>query len=178
MEFNNQMAKILISQQQIAERTKVLAKQITADYVGKRPLVVGILKGGWIFLADLAREIDMDVDIDFMAVASYGGGTTTSGEIVIKKDLTMDCKDRDVLIVEDIVDSGITLSNLKAVLLSRKAKSVTICTLLSKPSRRRVNVDVKYIGFEIPDEFVVGCGMDYDEKFRTLKDICIMKNQE
>ena len=122
--------------------------------------------------------MELDVDVDFICVASYGGGRTyTSGEVTLLKDLTLDCKGRDVILVEDIVDSGITLSRIKEMLLERKANSVRIAALLSKPSRRKVNVEINYLGFEVPDEFVVGYGMDFDEKFRTLQDICVLKKE-
>ena len=154
-----------------------MGKQITADYKGTRPIVIGILKGAWIYLADLLREVDLDVDVDFMSVSSYGSGTSTSGTITIVKDLSVDVTGRDVLIVEDIVDSGLTLARLKDLMRDRNAKSVEISTLLSKPSRRKVEVDVKYIGFEIPDEFVIGYGLDFDEKYRTLRDICVLAEE-
>ena len=154
-----------------------MGKQITADYKGTRPIVSGILKGAWIYLADLLREVDLDGDVDFMSVSSYGSGTSTSGTITIVKDLSVDVTGRDVLIVEDIVDSGLTLARLKDLMRDRNAKSVEISTLLSKPSRRKVEVDVKYIGFEIPDEFVIGYGLDFDEKYRTLRDICVLAEE-
>ena len=167
----------LVSEQQIKERIAELGKQITTDYKGTRPIVIGILKGAWIYLADLLREVDLDVDVDFMSVSSYGSGTSTSGTITIVKDLSVDVTGRDVLIVEDIVDSGLTLARLKDLMRDRNAKSVEISTLLSKPSRRKVEVDVKYIGFEIPDEFVIGYGLDFDEKYRTLRDICVLAEE-
>lgn len=134
-----------------------------------------MLKGAWVFVADLLRELELPADVDFICASSYGSGTCTSGEVTLLKDITMDCRKRDILLVEDIIDSGVTLSLLKQMLIERKAKSVNLVTLLSKPSRRKVNVDVKYVGFEIPDEFVVGYGMDYDERFRTLPYIGVLK---
>lgn len=176
MQHDDMILEVLVTEAQIKERIKQVAAQITKDYENSQNLlVIGILKGAWVYLADLLREVDLNVEVDFMTVSSYGGGTTTSGSITIVKDLTVDCTDRDVLIVEDIVDSGITLSRLKEVLLARHAKSVEITTLLSKPARRRIDVDVKYIGFEIPDKFVIGYGLDFDEKYRTLKDVCVLK---
>jgi len=180
MEHTDLIKETLITESQIAERVKELGAQITERYknCGNRPIVIGILKGAWIYLADLMRQVDVDVDIDFMSVSSYGGGTTTSGSITIVKDLSVSVEGRDVLIVEDIVDSGVTLSRLKTLLLGeRGAKSVVISTLLSKPSRRQVHVDVEYVGFEIPDAFVVGYGLDFDEKFRTLRDVCVLKEE-
>ena len=177
MEHTNLIKATLVSEQQIKERIAELGKQITADYKGTRPIVIGVLKGAWIYLADLLREVDLDVDVDFMSVSSYGSGTSTSGTITIVKDLSVDVTGRDVLIVEDIVDSGLTLARLKDLMRDRNAKSVEISTLLSKPSRRKVEVDVKYIGFEIPDAFLIGYGLDFDEKYRTLRDICVLAEE-
>ena len=177
MKYSKDIKEVMFSTEQIRERVNELAKQIAADYAGTRPLVVGVLKGAWIFVADLLRQLELPADVDFICASSYGSGTTTTGELTLLKDITMDCRKRDVLLVEDIIDSGVTLSRLKEMMLERKARSVNIVTLLSKPSRRKVDVDVKYVGFEIPDEFVVGYGMDYDERFRTLTDIGILKEE-
>ena len=177
MEHTNLIKATLVSEQQIKQRIAELGKQITADYKDTRPIVIGVLKGAWIYLADLLREVDLDVDVDFMSVSSYGSGTSTSGTITIVKDLSVDVTGRDVLIVEDIVDSGLTLAGLKDLMKDRNAKSVEVSTLLSKPSRRQIDVDVKYIGFEIPDEFVIGYGLDFDEKYRTLRDICVLAEE-
>ena len=177
MKYCNEIKQVLFSSEQIRERVCRMAEQISADYKGKRPLVIGVLKGAWVFVADLLREMDIPADVDFICASSYGSGTTTSGTVTLLKDITLDCRKRDVLIVEDIIDSGVTLSLLKQMMLDRKAKSVNIVTLLSKPSRRKADVDVKYVGFEIPDEFVVGYGMDYDERFRTFADIGILKEE-
>lgn len=177
MNHSNDIKQVMFSAEQIRRRVCELAQQIAVDYAGKRPLVIGVLKGAWIFVADLLRELDIPADVDFICASSYGSGTTTSGEVTLLKDITMDCRKRDILLVEDIIDSGVTLSWLKQMLIERKAHSVNIATLLSKPSRRKVDVNVKYVGFEIPDEFVVGYGMDYDERYRTLKDICILKEE-
>ena len=165
------------TKEQIAERVAELGAQITADYKGTKPVVIGVLKGAWIFLADLLREVDLGVYLDFMSVSSYGSSTTTSGSLTIVKDLTVDVTGKDVIIVEDIIDTGTTLSRLKELLLARNAKSVKIATLLNKPSRRKVKLDADYCGFDIPDEFVVGYGLDFDEKYRTLKDICVLKEE-
>lgn len=173
----NDIKEVMFSADQIRNRVSEIAKQIAADYKGNRPLVIGVLKGAWVFVADLLRELEIPADVDFICASSYGSGTSTSGEVTLLKDITMDCRKRDVLIVEDIIDSGVTLSWLKQMMIDRKARSVNIATLLSKPSRRKVNVDVKYVGFEIPDEFVVGYGMDYDERYRTLTNICILKEE-
>ncbi len=175
MFINSQIAEVLITHQQISRRVKALGAKISKDYKDKNPLVVCVLKGSWIFVADLVRALDLDVDVDFIAASSYGGGTESSGNVILTKDLTTPCKGRHILLVEDIVDSGVTLSRLKALFADRDVASCEIITLLDKPSRRKVHIDVKYVGFTIPNEFIVGYGMDYDEKFRTLKDICILQ---
>lgn len=177
MKYSDDIMQVMFSAEQIKCRVRELAQQIAVDYAGRRPLVVGVLKGAWIFVADLLRELDVPADVDFICASSYGSGTSTSGEVTLLKDITLDCRKRDVLLVEDIIDSGVTLSWLKQMMIDRKSRSVNIATLLSKPSRRKVDVDVKYVGFEIPDEFVVGYGMDYDERYRTLQDICILKEE-
>ncbi len=166
--------EVLFDKQQIADRVAAVGRQISKDYAGKDLLVIGVLKGAWVYLADLVRNIDNNVEVDFMSVSSYNGGTVSSGSLTVVKDLSVDCKGRHVLIVEDIVDTGITLSRLKDMLLSRGAASVEISTLLSKPARRKIDVDVKYIGFEIPDKFVVGYGLDFDERYRGLDDVCVL----
>ncbi len=177
MEHTSEIKKTLFTKEQIAQRVAELGAQITADYKGTKPVVIGVLKGAWIFLADLLREVDLGVCLDFMSVSSYGSSTTTSGSLTIVKDLSIDVTGKDVIIVEDIVDTGTTLSRLKELLLARNAKSVAIATLLNKPSRRKVDIDVEYCGFEIPDEFVVGYGLDFDEKYRTLRDVCVLKEE-
>ena len=177
MEHTSEIKKTLFTKEQIAQRVAELGAQITADYKGTKPVVIGVLKGAWIFLADLLREVDLGVYLDFMSVSSYGSSTTTSGSLTIVKDLTVDVTGKDVIIVEDIIDTGTTLSRLKELLLARNAKSVKIATLLNKPSRRKVKLDADYCGFDIPDEFVVGYGLDFDEKYRTLKDICVLKEE-
>lgn len=177
MKNSKDIKEIMFSAEQIRNRVYEMAKQIDADYAGKRPLIIGVLKGAWVFVADLLRAMELPADVDFICASSYGSGTTSSGELTLLKDVTMDCRKRQVLLVEDIIDSGVTLSKLKQMMIERKAAGVNIVTLLSKPSRRKVDVDVKYVGFEIPDEFVVGYGMDYDERYRTLTDICILKEE-
>lgn len=175
MHVNDQIAKVMITEQQIAARIKELGAQITNDYKDKNPLIVGVLKGCCMFLADLVREMDLDVDMDFIAASSYGGGTESSGNVILTKDLTTDCRDRHILLIEDIVDSGVTLAHLKALFAKRHVASFEVVTLLDKPSRRVVDIDVKYSGFVIPNEFIVGYGMDYDEKLRGLREICVLK---
>ncbi len=174
MRHDNMIKEVLFDKQQIADRVAAVGRQISKDYAGKDLLVIGVLKGAWVYLADLVRNIDNNVEVDFMSVSSYNGGTVSSGSLTVVKDLSVDCKGRHVLIVEDIVDTGITLSRLKDMLLSRGAASVEISTLLSKPARRKIDVDVKYIGFEIPDKFVVGYGLDFDERYRGLDDVCVL----
>ena len=167
--------KVLISEEQIQKRIKELGAQITKDYEDKKLLLVGILNGCVYFMTDLSREIDKLLQIDFMVVSSYGNSTSTSGVVKIIKDLNKSVHDFDVLIVEDIVDSGLTLSYIKEVIEARKPNSVKICTLLNKIGRRKTKIDVDYVGFEIPDEFIIGYGLDYAEKYRNLKDILIIR---
>ncbi len=162
--------KILTSSE-IAERVKQLGSEITTDYKGKQLLVVGVLKGAVIFLSDLIRSIDLSVEIDFMAVSSYGASTKSSGIVKILKDLDTDIKGKDVLLVDDILDTGLTLNYLLRLLREREPASCEACVLLDKPERRKVDVKVKYIGFSIPDLFVVGYGLDYAGKYRNLPDI-------
>ena len=167
--------EVLISSSEIQEKVRQMGESVTEDYRGKRPLLVGILRGAVVVLGDLMRNIDLPCEIDFMDISSYGTGTSSSGVVRILKDLEEDITGRHVLIVEDIVDTGLTLSYLRRSLLARKPASLEICALLSKPSRRRVELDVKYLGFEVPDEFVVGYGLDFAGAYRNLPDICILK---
>ncbi|NLY48627.1 MAG: hypoxanthine phosphoribosyltransferase [Clostridiales bacterium] len=160
--------RVLIPEEKIRERIKELAEQISKDYEGKSVHLVSILKGSVFFACDLAKRITVPVTMDFMSVSSYGDEKVSSGRVRIVKDLDETIQDKDVLIVEDIIDSGRTLAYLKDLLGSRMPKSMNICTLLDKPERRVVDVDVKYIGFEIPDEFVVGYGLDYQQRYRNL----------
>lgn len=175
--MHNDVEKILLSEEQIAEICKTLGKKITEDYKGKELLAVGILKGSVIFFADVIRNIDLDLNIDFMVVSSYGAGSTTSGMVQILKDISVDIKGKNLLIVEDIVDTGVTLYNVKNVLLERGAASVKICTFLDKPSRRTADISADYIGAVVPDEFVVGYGLDYAEKYRNLPYLGVLKRQ-
>ncbi len=165
----------LLSEQQIQQRILELGAQIDADYPTGTLYLICILKGACYFLADLSRAIHRDTFIDFMGISSYGRGKTSSGEVKITKDLDISLEGADVLIVEDIIDSGVTLSYLTSLLRQRKPKSVRIATLLDKPERRLRQVDVAYVGFSIPDEFVVGYGLDFAEKYRNLRDICILE---
>lgn len=167
--------KILLDEAQIKERVSQLGQQITQDYKGESILMVGILKGAMIFLADLVRNIEVTTYFDFMAVSSYGAGTVSSGAVRILKDLDKSIEGRHVIIVEDIVDTGLTLQYLVENMKSRRPASLKICTLLDKPSRRKVKVDIDYNGFAIPDEFVIGYGLDYNEKYRNLPYIAVLK---
>jgi len=168
--------KVLITEDQIREKIKQLGKQISQDYKDcDRLLLVGVLKGAVVFMADLIRHIDIPLDIDFMAVSSYGSATESSGVVRILKDLDETVEGKDLLVVEDIIDSGLTLSYMCDILRSRKPRSLKICALLDKPSRRKIDLKVDYLGFEIPDYFVVGYGLDYAEKYRNLPDICVLK---
>ena len=159
--------KTLISREEVEKRIKELAKEIEKDYEGKELVVIGLLKGSVVFMSDLIKEINLPLVIDFMSVSSYSG-TTSTGVIKVSKDTTIDLKDKDVLIVEDIIDTGLTLSHVKKLFQERDVKSLKICTLLDKPSRRTVEMKGEYVGFEIPDEFVIGYGLDYDQHYRNL----------
>ena len=163
-----QLGATVVSADVLHARIKELGAQITADYAGRAPLLVGVLKGAFMFMSDLSRAIDLPVEFDFMAVSSYGSATRSSGVVRIIKDLDLDLTGRHVLIVEDIVDSGLTLSWIRSNLESRSPASVEICTLLRKPDAAKVEVDVKWVGFDIPNEFVVGYGLDYAERYRDL----------
>ena len=169
------IASILLSEEQIHTRVRELGAEISRDYAGKEPLFVGVLKGCFIFMADLFREVTIHGSVDFMAVSSYGNGTSTTGAVKINKDLSQDIENRDVIIVEDILDSGITLSYLTKYLQNRKPSSICIATLLDKPRARRADVQAKYVGFTVPDAFVVGYGLDYAEKYRNLPFIGVLK---
>ena len=168
------LERILVTREEIAEAVKRLGKKLTEDYADRTPVMVGILKGAVVFFADLIREIDLPLDIDFMSISSYGSSTKSSGVVRILKDLDRDITGRHVIVVEDIVDSGLTLSYLKGVLETRRAASVSIVTLLDKPARRKAPLEVQYSCFQIPDAFVVGYGLDYDEKYRNLPDIGVL----
>ncbi len=162
------IGNIMITEEEIASRVKELAKQISEDYKGKELIVLGILKGCFVFMADLVRNLDCDVRVYFMEISSYSMGTESLGKITIKKDLDVDIEGKDVLIAEDIIDSGNTLSQLTEILEKRKPNSVRVCTLLSKPSRRQVEFEGDYTGFVIEDKFIIGYGLDCGEQFRQL----------
>ena len=167
---------ILVSEEQLQAKVAELGAQISADYEGRDLLLVSILKGAVVFMADLMRAVTIPCGIDFMVVSSYGGANTSStGLVKIIKDLDQDLSGKDVLIVEDILDTGITLSHLMPMLQMRKPNSLRLCTILSKPSRRKADIEPDYCGFEVPDEFVVGYGLDYDEKYRNLPYVGVLK---
>src|ERR671933_700206 len=169
--------EVLISSEEIEEKVREIGARITEDYRGEKLLLIGILRGAVVVMSDLMRHIDLQCELDFMDISSYGTGTSSSGVVRILKDLEEDITDRHVLIVEDIIDTGLTLSYLRRSLLARNPASLEICALLTKPSRRRVGLDVKYLGFEVPDEFVVGYGLDYAGAYRNLPDICVLKEE-
>ena len=167
--------RVLLSEDEIREKVRELGGKITADYKNSNLMLVTVLKGAVVFLAVLMRQIDVPAEIDFMVVSSYGSGVKSSGVVKIVKDLDVPLAGKDILIVEDILDSGLTLSYIKELLESRGPRSIRIATLLDKPSRRKVDLQADYIGFSVPDEFVIGYGLDYDEKYRNLPYIGILK---
>ncbi|HHV83001.1 MAG TPA: hypoxanthine phosphoribosyltransferase [Tepidanaerobacter syntrophicus] len=176
MALLNDVKQVLITEEQLLEKVKELGEKITNDYKDSDNfIVIGVLKGAVVFMSDLIRSIELPLKIDFMAVSSYGTSTESSGVVRILKDLDESVEGKDVLIVEDIVDSGLTLSYMHKILKSRKPASLKICTLLDKPNRRKVDLKIDYLGFEIPDDFVVGYGLDYAGKYRNLRDICVLK---
>lgn len=175
MSQQDDILKVLLSEEQLKAKCAEMGARITRDYQGKNLLLVTVLKGAVVYLADLMRCIDLPCAIDFMVVSSYGSGVKTSGVVKIVKDLDQDLSGRDILIVEDILDSGMTLSYLKGLLQSRRPASIRIATLLDKPSRRKVDLQADYVGYEVPDEFVVGYGLDYDEKYRNLPYVGVLK---
>jgi hypoxanthine phosphoribosyltransferase len=171
---SSEITKVLVTEEQIKTRIAELAKEIDANYAGKDLLLVGVLKGAVMFMADMSRALQTRVQMDWMAVSSYGSGTTSSGVVRILKDLDTDVLGKNVLIVEDIVDSGLTLSWLVSNLEARGAGSVEVVTLLRKPDAAKVEVDVRWVGFEIPNEFVVGYGLDWNERYRTLPGVAVL----
>jgi hypoxanthine phosphoribosyltransferase len=177
-EFSNPNIEILISEEQIRDRIQELGRQISRDYAGLNPLLIGVLKGACFFLSDLMRAVDTRLSIEFMAISSYGSSTRTSGEVRIMKDLDVPIEGRHILVVEDIVDTGLTLSYLLANLKSRGAATVKLAALLDKFERRQKEVTIDYLGFQIPDEFVVGYGLDFAERYRNLPYIGVLKNPE
>ena len=175
--MKDSIEKVLFDEESIEKIVKRLGEQISRDYEGKKLLLVSVLKGSVVFMADLMRSITVPCEIDFMVVSSYGAGTRSSGNVTIVKDLGIDVKDYDLLIVEDILDSGVTLSTLKSMLEARHPASVRICTFFDKPERRVADITADYCGAEVPDEFIVGYGLDYDEKFRNLPYVGVLKRE-
>jgi len=176
--------KVLIKREEIAERVRELGAQITKDFAGQSVILVGVLKGAAIFLSDLARNVDLDATFDFIGVSSYGNrpsptqelksGWDSTGEVKLTKDVDQTMKDKNIILVEDILDTGLTMTYLKKMLLARQPRSLKVASLLDKPSRRKLPLEGDYVGFKIPDEFVVGYGLDYAEKYRNLADICVV----
>ena len=173
--MHEDILRVLLTEEELRAKVQELGRQITQDYRGGSLMLVTVLTGAVVFLADLMRAIDVPAEIDFMVVSSYGSGVKSSGVVKIVKDLDVPIKGRDILIVEDILDSGMTLSYLKELLESREPRSIRIATLLDKPARRKVDLQADYVGYAVPDEFVVGYGLDYDEKYRNLPYIGILK---
>ncbi len=174
MQYGKDIEKVLVTKEEIDTRVQQLADQINKDYAGKEVTLVVTLRGAVVFFADLFRRLTGNVDCDFIAVSSYGAGTTSSGEVKLVKDLSSPVKGRHLIIVEDIIDTGVTLVYLKKLLEAREPASVKLCALLDKPSRRKVDLKGDYVGFEIPNEYVVGFGLDYDQKYRNLPEVCVL----
>jgi hypoxanthine phosphoribosyltransferase len=173
-ELTSGVSKILVEEETLRARIAELGAEVSADYAGKDLLLVGVLKGAVFFMADLMRNLTIPCEVDFMAISSYGASTDSSGVVRILKDLDINIEGRDVLVVEDIIDSGLTLSYLIRNLESRNPGSLEICALLTKPARREIEVDVRYTGFEIPNEFVIGYGLDYGERYRNLPYVAVL----
>jgi len=169
--------KVLIGSNEIGDAVARLASEIRRDYRGKQPLLIGVLKGSFVFMADLVRQLDLPVELDFAVLSSYGSAKETSSRVRLVLGLTRPIRDKDVIVVEDIVDTGLTVSFLLDHLRSKKPTSMKLCALMDKPSRRRVPVSIDYLGFTLPDRFVVGYGLDLDERFRYLPDICLLEEQ-
>jgi hypoxanthine phosphoribosyltransferase len=172
------IGKILVQQDDLSHRIRELGEEISRDYAGRDVFLVGVLKGATFFLADLMRHLELDCELDFMAVASYGSDTDSSGVVRILKDLDASIEGRDVLIVEDIVDSGLTLQYLLRTLRAREPASLEVCALLTKPERRKVDLPIRYVGFEIPNQFVIGYGLDHNERYRNLPYVAVLQEGE
>ena len=169
--------KVLYTKEEIAERVARLAQQISTDYQGKCPLLVGILKGSFVFMADLIRLLQIPVEIDFISLSSYGSAKVTSGKVKVVQGLRFPVKGRDVLVIEDIVDTGLTVGFFMDYLRKKKPLSLKLCALFDKPSRRQTPISIDYIGFTVPDKFLVGYGLDHNERFRHLPDLCVLEDQ-
>ena len=175
MSIHDDISEILLTHEQLQKRAAELGAAISADFAGKEPIFVGVLKGCFVFMADLMRYVDLPCSVDFMAVSSYGSGTSTTGAVKINKDLSEDIGGRHIILVEDILDSGVTLNYLKNYLQVRKPASIAVATLMDKPARRKADIYADYSGFEVPDAFVVGYGLDYNERYRNLPYIGVLK---
>jgi hypoxanthine phosphoribosyltransferase len=175
MSIHDDVEEILLDSSAVANRVAELGAQLSADYAGRTPVLVSVLKGALVFLADLMRAMDLPTSIDFMEVSSYGAATESSGQVRILKDLGKPIEGRDVIVVEDIIDTGLTLNYLLGYLADRQPASIKICCLLDKPARRLAEIDIDYVGFTIPDRFVIGYGLDYDERYRNLPYIGVLK---
>ncbi len=173
-DISDQITTVLVTEEEIRAKLDLLAAEVDADYAGKELILVGVLKGAVMVMADFARSLKMDISMDWMAVSSYGAGTKSSGVVQIRKDLDSDLHGKHVLIVEDIIDSGLTLSWLLENFASRGAESIEVLALLRKPDAAKVHIDCRYVGFEIPNEFVVGYGLDYAERYRNLRDVAVL----
>ena len=175
MGMDEHIAEVLYSEEDLKQIVRRMGAEISRDYAGKNPFLVCVLKGSFVFMSDLARAIDIPCTIDFLSVSSYGSGTSSSGEVQLIKDLTCPLGDKDLLVVEDILDSGVTLSFLLEMLSARHPRSIRLCTLLDKPARRKVDIKANYVGAEVEDKFIVGYGLDYAEKYRNLPYIGVLK---
>ncbi|MBK5239751.1 hypoxanthine phosphoribosyltransferase [Clostridium sp.] len=175
--MNNDIKEVLYNEDQLRDKVRQMGAKISNDYSGKELILIGVLKGSVVFMADLIRQITIPCKMDFMAVSSYGNSTETSGVVKILKDLDYDIQGKDVLIVEDIIDSGVTLKYLRKYLLARKPSSLEIICMLNKPDRRTVDIDVKYLGYNVPDYFLVGFGLDFAQKYRNLPYVGILKEE-
>ncbi|PIW39637.1 MAG: hypoxanthine phosphoribosyltransferase [Chloroflexi bacterium CG_4_10_14_0_8_um_filter_46_9] len=178
MPDKNYQLKVLISREEIKNTVARLAKEIKEDYHDTQPLLISVLKGSFMFMADLIRQLDLPVEIDFIKLSSYGAGMKSSGEVKVVQELKTPIKGRDVLVIEDVVDTGLTISFLLNYLRKKKPASLKLCALTDKPSRHKAPVSIDYLGFTLPDKFIVGYGLDLNEKFRNLPDICVLENDE
>lgn len=172
--YDKNIEKVLITKEEIEKRTVELAAEISRDYKGKRLIMICVLTGAMVFFADLIRKIEIPLEVDTIVASSYGAGMTTSGSVRISKDIKYDISGKSVILVEDIIDTGVTLKTLTQMLATRAPESLKVCSLLDKPSRRRVDFEGDYVGFKIPDEFVVGYGLDYAEQYRNLPEVCTL----
>ena len=175
--MNSDFSRILFTEEQISRRVKELGEQITEDYAGSTPVLLGILKGCYVFLADLSRQINLDCEVRFLQVSSYGFMSVSSGNVRIGNELDFEIKDRDIILVEDILDSGFTLMALQNLILRHTPATLKICSLFDKPARRKVQINTDYLGFECPDEFIVGYGLDYSEKYRNLPFVAVLNRE-